>query len=139
MICLLLIVYVLMGFEFDVGLCRDGANDGGGQNMRSQSHKFKGICLSDTNCASVCKTEGFTGGDCKEMGPMVAEGRTCESQSQKFEGICLSDTNCGSVCKQETAKVHVVAASALRNVSLRYQSRVHSRAESLKFIGFVCA
>ncbi|OAY23496.2 defensin-like protein [Manihot esculenta] len=36
-----------------------------GRKCESQSHKFKGICLSDTNCASVCKTEGFTGGDCK--------------------------------------------------------------------------
>jgi len=31
----------------------------------SQSHAFKGLCLSDTNCESVCKTEKFTGGKCK--------------------------------------------------------------------------
>ena len=31
----------------------------------SQSHGFKGLCLSDTNCESVCKTEKFTGGKCK--------------------------------------------------------------------------
>ncbi|XP_060172003.1 defensin-like protein isoform X1 [Lycium barbarum] len=31
----------------------------------SKSHRFKGKCLSDTNCGSVCQTEGFTGGNCR--------------------------------------------------------------------------
>ncbi|XP_073034859.1 defensin Ec-AMP-D1-like [Primulina eburnea] len=31
----------------------------------SQSVHFKGPCVSDTNCASVCHTEGFPGGDCR--------------------------------------------------------------------------
>ncbi|XP_073275728.1 defensin Ec-AMP-D1-like [Primulina huaijiensis] len=31
----------------------------------SQSLRFKGPCVSDTNCASVCHTEGFPGGDCR--------------------------------------------------------------------------
>ncbi|XLU40895.1 hypothetical protein S245_035709, partial [Arachis hypogaea] len=35
-----------------------------GRTCASQSHRFKGVCLSDTNCASVCKTEGFPSGDC---------------------------------------------------------------------------
>ncbi|XP_058737158.1 defensin Ec-AMP-D2-like [Vicia villosa] len=35
------------------------------RDCESQSHKFKGTCLSDTNCASVCKTERFTGGHCR--------------------------------------------------------------------------
>lgn len=30
----------------------------------SQSHNFKGLCLSDSNCANVCKNEGFPGGKC---------------------------------------------------------------------------
>ncbi|KAH7664515.1 Scorpion toxin-like protein [Dioscorea alata] len=30
----------------------------------SQSHKFKGQCWSDTNCANVCHNEGFPGGEC---------------------------------------------------------------------------
>nr|DAD32564.1 TPA_asm: hypothetical protein HUJ06_011415 [Nelumbo nucifera] len=35
------------------------------RTCESQSHRFKGACLSDTNCASVCQTEGFPAGDCK--------------------------------------------------------------------------
>ncbi|MQL41707.1 hypothetical protein EI012_27775, partial [Escherichia coli] len=35
------------------------------RNCESQSHRFKGKCLSDTNCASVCKSERFPGGHCR--------------------------------------------------------------------------
>ncbi|VFQ73660.1 unnamed protein product [Cuscuta campestris] len=38
-----------------------------GRTCESQSHKFKGPCLSDTNCASVCKTEGFPEGHCRGL------------------------------------------------------------------------
>ncbi|KAM5566531.1 defensin Ec-AMP-D2-like [Rosa sericea] len=31
------------------------------------SHKFKGTCLRESNCASVCQTEGFSGGDCRGL------------------------------------------------------------------------
>ncbi|TYJ48188.1 hypothetical protein E1A91_A01G043400v1 [Gossypium mustelinum] len=32
----------------------------------TQSGKFKGMCMSSTNCASVCKSEpGFDGGYCR--------------------------------------------------------------------------
>nr|AUZ82771.1 defensin 4 [Avena sativa]AYU75325.1 defensin 4 [Avena sativa] len=34
----------------------------------SQSHNFKGACISSTNCASVCRTENFPNGDCKTRG-----------------------------------------------------------------------
>jgi hypothetical protein len=33
----------------------------------SQSHKFKGPCVGDHNCALVCRNEGFSGGDCKGL------------------------------------------------------------------------
>ncbi|OIW09581.1 hypothetical protein TanjilG_28180 [Lupinus angustifolius] len=35
------------------------------RTCESQSHRFKGPCLSDTNCGSVCHNEGFTGGNCR--------------------------------------------------------------------------
>nr|WBU87536.1 defensin [Gerbera hybrid cultivar]WGC54891.1 plant defensin protein PDF2.2 [Gerbera hybrid cultivar] len=31
----------------------------------SQSHGFKGKCLSHHNCGLVCKNEGFPGGRCR--------------------------------------------------------------------------
>ncbi|XP_074556862.1 defensin Ec-AMP-D2-like [Curcuma longa] len=31
----------------------------------SASHKFKGLCIRASNCANVCKTEGFHGGRCR--------------------------------------------------------------------------
>nr|QLH55379.1 defensin 5 [Allium sativum]QLH55382.1 defensin 5 [Allium sativum] len=31
----------------------------------SQSHRFVGSCIRGSNCANVCKTEGFPGGECK--------------------------------------------------------------------------
>ncbi|KAF6992788.1 hypothetical protein CFC21_009749 [Triticum aestivum] len=34
------------------------------RTCQSQSHKFKGACFSDTNCASVCRTEKFPRGQC---------------------------------------------------------------------------
>lgn len=35
------------------------------RTCESQSHKFKGPCASDHNCASVCQTERFSGGHCR--------------------------------------------------------------------------
>ncbi|RDX65018.1 hypothetical protein CR513_56358, partial [Mucuna pruriens] len=31
----------------------------------TESHRFGGLCLSYRNCGHVCKTEGFTGGECR--------------------------------------------------------------------------
>jgi hypothetical protein len=31
----------------------------------SQSHRFKGLCLSSSNCANVCHGENFPDGECK--------------------------------------------------------------------------
>ncbi|KAG9143435.1 hypothetical protein Leryth_027676 [Lithospermum erythrorhizon] len=30
-----------------------------GRTCMSKSQKFKGMCFSDTNCGSVCNSEGF--------------------------------------------------------------------------------
>ncbi|CAL5078529.1 unnamed protein product [Urochloa decumbens] len=35
------------------------------RECKSQSHKFKGRCMYDENCKSVCETEGFSNGRCK--------------------------------------------------------------------------
>ncbi|KAF8731770.1 hypothetical protein HU200_015708 [Digitaria exilis] len=35
------------------------------RECHSQSHRFKGPCVRDANCATVCLTEGFTGGKCE--------------------------------------------------------------------------
>ncbi|XP_050373754.1 defensin Ec-AMP-D2-like [Argentina anserina] len=37
------------------------------RNCESKSHKFKGKCFSETNCGSVCQTEGFSGGNCRGL------------------------------------------------------------------------
>ncbi|MCE2055540.1 hypothetical protein HAX54_042847 [Datura stramonium] len=37
------------------------------RTCESQSHRFKGTCVSEKNCASVCETEGFSGGDCRGL------------------------------------------------------------------------
>ncbi|XP_058216078.1 defensin Ec-AMP-D1-like [Rhododendron vialii] len=38
-----------------------------GRTCESQSQKFKGACVSQTNCGSVCQTEGFQGGNCRGL------------------------------------------------------------------------
>ncbi|CAL0313420.1 unnamed protein product [Lupinus luteus] len=35
------------------------------KTCNSQSLKFHGKCRSNTNCASICQSEGFPGGKCK--------------------------------------------------------------------------
>ncbi|WMV53645.1 hypothetical protein MTR67_047030, partial [Solanum verrucosum] len=30
----------------------------------SQSHRYRGPCVLDHNCAIICRNEGFSGGDC---------------------------------------------------------------------------
>ncbi|CAL5066903.1 unnamed protein product [Urochloa decumbens] len=35
------------------------------RECKSASHRFKGRCMYDENCRSVCETEGFSGGRCK--------------------------------------------------------------------------
>ncbi|XP_019056661.1 PREDICTED: defensin-like protein 2 [Tarenaya hassleriana] len=38
-----------------------------GRTCESPSHRFKGACLSETNCANVCHNEGFIGGNCRGL------------------------------------------------------------------------
>ncbi|KAA0874854.1 hypothetical protein EYC94_25705 [Enterobacter hormaechei] len=35
------------------------------RTCESKSHRFKGPCVRDSNCASVCETEHFSGGNCR--------------------------------------------------------------------------
>ncbi|KAF6174640.1 hypothetical protein GIB67_006292 [Kingdonia uniflora] len=35
------------------------------RTCESASQRFKGPCGRDSNCASVCNTEGFSGGNCR--------------------------------------------------------------------------
>ncbi|VFQ73659.1 unnamed protein product [Cuscuta campestris] len=36
-----------------------------GRMCDSPSHKFKGPCMRDSNCKTVCEGEGFHDGDCQ--------------------------------------------------------------------------
>ncbi|WVZ23452.1 hypothetical protein V8G54_001996 [Vigna mungo] len=71
------------------------------RECRTPSRTFKGLCLSDKNCESVCNTEGFTGGKCEDMAVKRTEGRECWTQSKTFHGLCFSDRNCETVCLTE--------------------------------------
>ncbi|WOH13228.1 hypothetical protein DCAR_0832737 [Daucus carota subsp. sativus] len=46
-------------------LMANGMGIAEGRTCESQSHKFKGTCVSRSNCANVCKNEGFPGGHCR--------------------------------------------------------------------------
>ncbi|CAA7043773.1 unnamed protein product [Microthlaspi erraticum] len=37
------------------------------RTCESGSHKFKGTCVSKSNCANVCHGEGFSGGHCRGL------------------------------------------------------------------------
>nr|UYE91509.1 defensin 4 [Zingiber officinale] len=59
--CALLIVLLL--------LATDGTGKGAVEailhhHCKTPSRTFKGLCVSDSNCAQVCRSEGFPGGDC---------------------------------------------------------------------------
>ncbi|CAN6457327.1 unnamed protein product [Victoria cruziana] len=53
---LILLLLLVVASEMSMG--------GEARTCDSQSHNFKGLCLSDSNCANVCKNEGFPGGKC---------------------------------------------------------------------------
>ncbi|KAK9117956.1 hypothetical protein Scep_016049 [Stephania cephalantha] len=54
----LLVCLVLLGSEMKV------MREVEGRTCESASHKFKGPCGRDSNCASICQTEHFTDGHC---------------------------------------------------------------------------
>ncbi|KDP32807.1 hypothetical protein JCGZ_12099 [Jatropha curcas] len=37
------------------------------RTCESLSHRFKGICVRNSNCAAICQTEGFQGGHCRGL------------------------------------------------------------------------
>ncbi|XP_022735403.1 defensin-like protein 1 [Durio zibethinus] len=41
-----------------------GVQAGEARVCESKSHKYKGACFHDHNCAYVCRNEGFSGGKC---------------------------------------------------------------------------
>ncbi|KAK7358746.1 hypothetical protein VNO77_00684 [Canavalia gladiata] len=57
-----LLFFLLLVFAADVGVKRAE-----GRTCLSKSHSFTGPCLRDSNCAHVCRTEGFYGGDCRGL------------------------------------------------------------------------
>ncbi|KAL8241965.1 hypothetical protein R6Q59_012267 [Mikania micrantha] len=56
---LLLVVMCLLASEMGGPMVVEG------RTCESQSHKFKGTCMSDTNCGNVCQSEGFPSGKCR--------------------------------------------------------------------------
>ncbi|NP_001392685.1 defensin Ec-AMP-D1 precursor [Elaeis guineensis] len=55
---ILLLLFLLMPSEM-------GTKVAEARTCESQSHKFQGTCLRESNCANVCQTEGFQGGVCR--------------------------------------------------------------------------
>ncbi|KAI5674542.1 hypothetical protein M9H77_14906 [Catharanthus roseus] len=48
-----------------------------GRTCESQSHHFKGTCLSSHNCGLVCRNEGFTDGWCRGLRKRCFCTRSC--------------------------------------------------------------
>ncbi|XP_019458186.1 PREDICTED: defensin-like protein 1 [Lupinus angustifolius] len=59
-LCILFLLLLVFAADNNVGLKRAE-----GRLCQSKSHRFKGSCLSHSNCGQVCKNEGFTGGKCR--------------------------------------------------------------------------
>ncbi|XP_076897921.1 defensin SD2-like [Bidens hawaiensis] len=58
---LLLVVMCLLANEMGGPMVAEA------RTCQSKSQKFKGPCLSDTNCGNVCKSEGFPRGKCRGL------------------------------------------------------------------------
>nr|GMD76955.1 defensin-like protein P322 [Ipomoea batatas] len=57
------LLFVIMFMATEVG--RNTIMVAEARSCESPSGKFKGTCSQDTNCATVCMSEGFSGGTCK--------------------------------------------------------------------------
>ncbi|XP_062217468.1 defensin-like protein CAL1 [Phragmites australis] len=57
--------FLLLLVATEMGTARVVAEE---RHCLSQSHRFKGLCVSSSNCANVCMTENFPGGECKIQG-----------------------------------------------------------------------
>ncbi|XP_020247733.1 defensin-like protein 2 [Asparagus officinalis] len=53
------------------------------RTCESQSHKFKGLCVRASNCANVCKTEGFPGGKCRGFRRRCFCTRPCREEENE--------------------------------------------------------
>ncbi|CAN4087557.1 unnamed protein product [Withania somnifera] len=49
-------IFLMLMLVFATGMVSEA------RTCESQSHRFKGLCFSKSNCGSVCHTEGFSGG-----------------------------------------------------------------------------
>ncbi|KAI3948495.1 hypothetical protein MKW98_019245 [Papaver atlanticum] len=54
---------LLLTFQEGMVMRVDGARTN--RMCDSKSHKFRGPCVSDTNCRNVCQTERFSDGNCR--------------------------------------------------------------------------
>ncbi|XBJ14397.1 hypothetical protein VPH35_006443 [Triticum aestivum] len=56
----LLLLFLLVATEMGATMTKVAE----ARDCLSQSHNFKGACLSSSNCAAVCHTENFPDGEC---------------------------------------------------------------------------
>ncbi|OVA03208.1 Knottin [Macleaya cordata] len=54
-----------MHAEDEMVMVAEAGKQKGPRLCESPSHRFKWLCNSDRNCASVCKSEGFLDGHCR--------------------------------------------------------------------------
>jgi Gamma-thionin family len=65
MLILTISIFILITWYFCIAQLEMGPAVVEARTCESQSHKFKGSCIRESNCANVCKTEGFHGGKCR--------------------------------------------------------------------------
>ncbi|GFQ06714.1 defensin j1-2 [Phtheirospermum japonicum] len=52
-------MFLMLMFILSTGMVAEA------RTCESLSHRFKGPCGRDSNCATVCEREGFSGGNCR--------------------------------------------------------------------------